>query len=112
MEDASLDVVMCTSVLEHLWDPDAVLRSSDVPRAGGVCLVNVPTWLGKWFLELSAFKLGTSGPEEIADHKHYFDPRDLWPGLVRAGFSPEWIRCRRHKFGLNTFAVCRLPVEP
>jgi SAM-dependent methyltransferase len=110
LDDASLDVVLCTSVLEHLWEPDDALRAfRRLLAPGGACLVNVPTWLGKRFLELSAFKLGTSGPEEIDDHKHYFDPKDLWPRLVRAGFSPQHIRCHRHKFGLNTFAVCRVP---
>ena len=43
------------------------------------------------------------------DHKRYYDPRDLWPLLVEAGFRPSSIRCYRHKFGLNTFAVCRVP---
>ena len=38
-------------------------------------------------------------------------PRDLWPMLVAAGFRPSAIRCRRHKFGLNTFAVCRADEE-
>ena len=42
------------------------------------------------------------------DHKWYFDPRDLWPMLVRAGFRRSQIRCHRHKFGLNTFAACRV----
>jgi hypothetical protein len=42
------------------------------------------------------------------DHKRYYDPRDLWPLLVDAGFRPSAIRCRRHKFTLNTFAVCRV----
>ena len=28
--------------------------------------------------------------------------------LVRAGFRPSEIRCHRHKFGLNTFAACRV----
>ena len=42
------------------------------------------------------------------DHKAYYDPRDLWPMLVEAGFKPSKITCFRHKFGLNTFAVCRL----
>ncbi len=41
------------------------------------------------------------------DHKMYYDPRDLWPLLVQAGFRPRDIRCFRHKFGLNTFARCR-----
>jgi len=69
--------------------------------------VNVPSWRGKRFLELSAYRLGLSPAEEIDDHKAYYDPRDLWPLLVRAGFRPSEIRCFRHKFGLNTFAVCR-----
>jgi hypothetical protein len=48
------------------------------------------------------------------DHKMYYDPRELWPCLVRAGFRPRDIQCRRHKFGLNTFAACRKPgtIEP
>ena len=44
------------------------------------------------------------------DHKRYYDPRDLWPMLVAAGWRPSEIRIRRHKFGLNTFAVCRVPL--
>ncbi|HET7489588.1 MAG TPA: methyltransferase domain-containing protein [Acidimicrobiales bacterium] len=107
--DASLDVVTCLNVLEHLWDPAAVLaecRRVVVP--GGVCLFNVPSWLGKRALELSAFRLGLSPAEEMDDHKAYYDPSDLWPLLVRAGFVPHNIRCFRHKLGMNTFAVCRV----
>ncbi len=63
------------------------------------------------FLEFAAFRLGVSPAEEMDDHKRYYDPRDLWPMLVAAGFRPSQIRCHRHKFGLNTFAVCRVPRE-
>jgi SAM-dependent methyltransferase len=106
--DASIDVVLCLSVLEHLSDPQAALDGFRRILAGeGVLLVNVPTWLGKTFLELSAFRLGLSPAIEMDDHKRYYDPRDLWPMLVRAAFRPSHIRCYRHKFGLNTFAVCR-----
>ncbi|HXZ83657.1 MAG TPA: methyltransferase domain-containing protein [Acidimicrobiales bacterium] len=105
----SLDVVLCISVLEHLVQPDIALREFHrVLRPGGVCVVNVPTWLGKRALELSAFRLGWSPADEMDDHKYYFDPKDLWPLLVQAGFLPHNIRCFRHKLGLNTFAVCRL----
>ena len=41
------------------------------------------------------------------DHKAYYDVKDFWPLLVRAGFRPSNIDCFPHKFGLNTFAVCR-----
>ena len=105
--DESLDLLLCLSVLEHLTDPLGALghfHRALVP--GGTALLNVPTWRGKWFLELAAFRLGVSPAEEMDDHKRYYDPRDLWPMLVEVGFKPSAIRCRRHKFGLNTFAVC------
>jgi SAM-dependent methyltransferase len=109
IEDASFDVILCLSVLEHLWEPDVALGDfRRLLRGGGVCVVNIPSWFGKWFLELSAFKLGLSPAVEMDDHKRYYDPRDIWPLLVRAGFPPHGIKVQRHKFGLNTFATCRL----
>ncbi|MDQ6900468.1 MAG: methyltransferase domain-containing protein [Candidatus Dormibacteraeota bacterium] len=110
--DRSQDVVICNSVLEHLWEPLTVLQGLErILVPGGVLLVNVPSWRGKLFLEFSAFRLGNS-PDEIDDHKMYYDPRDLWPLLVRAGFLPRDIRCFPHKFGLNTFASCRKASRP
>jgi SAM-dependent methyltransferase len=107
---ASLDVVMIVSVLEHLTDPLGTLKEiRRLLRPGGVMLVNVPSWRGKTYLELSAFKLGLSPAHEMDDHKAYYDVRDLWPLLVQAGFLPSQISCFSHKFGLNTFAACRLP---
>ena len=104
----SLDVILCVSVLEHLWHPDVALAEFHrILSPRGTCVVNVPSWRGKRFLELSAFRLGLSPAEEMDDHKRYFDPRDLWPLLVQAGFLPHGIRCYRHKLGLNTFAACR-----
>jgi SAM-dependent methyltransferase len=106
--DRSLDVVLCLSVLEHLTEPESTLRGlRRVLAPGGTCLINVPSWRGKWYLELSAFRLRLSPAEEMDDHKRYYDPRDLWPLLVASGFRPSAIRCYRHKFGLNTFAACR-----
>lgn len=109
LADQSLDVVLCMSVVEHLWEPQrALIEFRRVLRPGGVCAVNVPSWRGKRALEFSAFKLGLSPVCEMDDHKTYYDPRDLWPLLVRAGFRPHGIRCFRHKLTLNTFAVCRI----
>jgi SAM-dependent methyltransferase len=107
LPDASLDLVMCLSVLEHLWEPQRMLSECRRLLApGGTLLVNVPSWRGKRALEFSAFRLRLSPAEEMNDHKTYYDPKDLWPLLVRVGFTPEHIRCTTHKFGLNTFAIC------
>lgn len=107
--EASLDVVLLISVLEHLDEPERTLREiRRVLAPGGVALVNVPSWFGKRFLEIAAFRLHLAPAEEMDDHRRYYDPRDLWPLLVGAGFLPHGISCRRHKFAMNTFARCRV----
>ena len=108
LESETVDVVMLISVLEHLLEPQFVVQSAwRLLRPSGLLLVNVPTWVGKRFLELSAFRLGLSPKIEIDDHKMYYGKRDLWPMLVRSGFKPSQIRLSYHKFGLNLFAVAK-----
>lgn len=107
ISDSSEDVLMCMSVVEHLWEPQKALNEFyRILKPGGVCLINVPSWKGKKYLEYSAFVLGFSPEEEMQDHKMYYDVKDLWPMLVRSGFRPKQIQCFLHKFGLNCFAVC------
>lgn len=112
LENEIVDVVMLISVLEHLADPLFVIQSAwRLLRPSGLLLVNVPTWFGKGFLELSAFRLGLSPKVEMDDHKMYYGKRDLWPVLVRSGFKPSQIRLAYHKFGMNLFAEARKPVD-
>ena len=109
LKSRSFDVIMLISVLEHFSDPLETLSAcSQMLDPGGRLLVNVPTWRGKYFLELTAFRLGLSqnGKIEMDDHKMYYDKRDLWPLLVKAGFAPSRIHLHYHKFGLNLFGVC------
>jgi len=104
----ALDVVTIVSVLEHVIEPRRLLAEARRLLApGGVLLVNVPSWRGKRYLELSAFRLGLSPAAEMDDHKMYYDVKDLWPLLVEAGFLPSRIDCFSHKLGLNTFAACQ-----
>ena len=106
LQTQSFDIILMISVLEHLWEPQQVVSSCwKLLRPGGTLVINVPTWLGKEFLELSAFKLGLSPACEMDDHKMYYNKHDLWPLLVKAGFRPSRIHMRYHKFGLNLFAT-------
>ena len=113
LESEIVDIVMLISVLEHLVEPQFVIQSAwRLLRPTGLLLVNVPTWNGKRFLELSAFRLGFSPKVEVDDHRMYYDKRDLWPMLVKAGFRPSQIQLRYHKFGLNLFAAARKDDTP
>ncbi|MFN0029661.1 MAG: class I SAM-dependent methyltransferase [Acidimicrobiales bacterium] len=108
--DESLDAIICNNVIEHLDHAEETLgHLFRLTAPGGVCVINVPSWRGKRFLELAAFRLGMAPADEMNDHKTYYDPKDLWPLLVRAGFRPSEISVRRHKGGLNTIASCRKP---
>jgi 2-polyprenyl-3-methyl-5-hydroxy-6-metoxy-1,4-benzoquinol methylase len=107
----SLDAVVCNSILEHLWEPGVALgHVKRVLRpAGGIAFINVPSWRGRLFLETAAFRLKLMPAEEMDDHKRYYSPSELWTLLVASGFRPmEILRCRSHKLGLNTYAVCRV----
>lgn len=109
----TMDAVMLISVLEHLAEPQFALESAwRLLKPSGLLLINVPTWVGKRFLEFSAFRLGLSPKVEMDDHKMYYGKRDLWPILVRSGFEPSQIRLRYHKFGLNLFAAARKKDRP
>jgi SAM-dependent methyltransferase len=106
LQSQTFDAVLLISVLEHLSDPLLVIESvRGLLKPPGVLLINVPTWRGKGLLEFFAFRLGLSPKTEMDDHKMYYDKRDLWPLLVRAGFKPSLIKLRYHKFGLNLFAA-------
>ena len=110
LEGEQLDVVMLISVLEHLSEPQVILQTAwRLLKPSGILLINVPTWLGKSFLELSAFRLGLSPKVEMDDHKMYYNKRSLWPLLVRAGFKPSQIHLRYHKLGLNLLATATKP---
>lgn len=103
---AKVDLLLLISVLEHLEEPEQVLRECyRVLKPGGTMLINVPTWRGRWFLELAAFRFGLCPAEEIDDHKLYYDTAILWPMLVKAGFKPKQIKIKAIKFGLTLFAV-------
>jgi len=88
MEPASLDLVLCLDVLEHLVDPWAVVnRLSPLLRPGGRLLVSVPNirnWKFLWRLLTKAdFHYTDAG---LLDRTHLrFFVRDTAAALAKAG---------------------------
>lgn len=102
----SLDLVVMNSVLEHLDYPVETLEIiRRILKPGGILFINVPSWFGKIFLEFTSFRLGLSPAEEMEDHRRYYNKRELWLELRRSGFLPSKMKIRRHKLGMNVFAI-------
>ena len=102
----SLDLVVMNSVLEHLDYPVETLETiRRILKPGGILFINVPSWFGKIFLEFAAFRLSLSPAAEMEDHRRYYNRRELWLELRRSGFLPSKMKVRRHKLGMNVFAI-------
>ena len=103
---ASFDVVTMLAVLEHLSHPVQVLAEvRRVLRPAGTLVLTVPSHAAKPVLEFLAFRLKIVSPAEIADHKHYFDRRDVQAACGDAGLRVE--THRYFQLGMNNFALAR-----
>lgn len=86
-DDASFDVVTMLAVLEHLAEPEAIVfEVNRVLKPGGVFVGTVPSTWSKPVLEFLSFKLNIVNPDEIRDHKQYFNRELLSALFEKAGF--------------------------
>jgi 2-polyprenyl-3-methyl-5-hydroxy-6-metoxy-1,4-benzoquinol methylase len=77
-DDASFDIVTMLAVLEHLDHPEDIMREiSRILRPGGGLVLTVPSWYAKPVLEFLSYRVGIISPDEIRDHKRYFNREDL-----------------------------------
>ena len=88
---ASLDVVLCLSVLEHLWEPQRRPRElRRVLAPGGVVPAQRAVVAGQAVPRARRRSgSGSAPPRRWTTTRRYYDPRDLWPMLVQAGFRPQ-----------------------
>jgi cyclopropane fatty-acyl-phospholipid synthase-like methyltransferase len=108
LPEPQVDAVSMLAVLEHLDQDvaDAVLSEvRRVLRSDGRLVLTVPTPSAKPVLEFLAFRLGVVNPDEIRDHKIYYDRGRLESSLARHGFAIE--RYRTFQLGWNSLCVAR-----
>jgi SAM-dependent methyltransferase len=104
--DATFDVAVSLANIEHLENPETVVREiSRVLKTGGVLLLTTPTKAAKPVLEFLAFRLHIISEREIRDHKRYFSGDELCRMCRDCGFS-EWTY-RTFQGGMNGFLIAK-----
>lgn len=100
----SFEVVTMLAVLEHLDNPAEVVKEAlRVLTPGGIFAGTVPSKAAKPVLEFLSYRLGIVNPDEIRDHKCYYDRTLLVRTLTDAGFCH--VQHRYFQCGMNNFFV-------
>jgi 2-polyprenyl-3-methyl-5-hydroxy-6-metoxy-1,4-benzoquinol methylase len=102
-KDNQFDLITMLAVLEHLEQPEIVIKEIyRILKPAGTFIMTTPSKLAKLILEFSAFKLHLIDERSIADHKRYFNKKELSKILSSSGFIIEKISY--FELGCNLFA--------
>lgn len=92
---ASFDVVVLGAVLEHLYDPDTVMKKiSEILKPGGLLYVDVPNEKGLYFMVGNAY-------QRIRGRKWCVNLAPTFPPFHVFGFGPESLKSLLGKHGLE-----------
>ena len=93
--EGEFDVVILSAVLEHLYDPDAVIRKiSECLRPGGLLYLDVPNERGLFF------KLGNAY-QKLRGRQWSVNLSPTFPPFHIFGFSPNALRTLLKKYDLE-----------
>lgn len=104
LNDECCDCVFMIAVLEHLERPESMLE--EIHRAlkkDGKVVITTPTKAAKRVLEFMAFQLHVINEDEIREHKHYYNKKEIVELFEKCGFSD----CMYKKFmlGMNSRVI-------
>lgn len=86
------DIICCDQVLEHVNDPEGVLRELHLMmKSNGVAFFSVPNYSKKKLKDqIKKANSGTPIPKELNpwEHLNYFTPESFYSMIIRMGFKP------------------------
>jgi 2-polyprenyl-3-methyl-5-hydroxy-6-metoxy-1,4-benzoquinol methylase len=103
MKDKTFDTIVASAVIEHIdfGEVFAIFKKFRV-NPGGIILLTTPTKLAKPLLELLAF-LNILDKENIKEHKHYWNKKEIFALAHQSGFKIK--EYRKFQLGFNQLAV-------
>lgn len=88
LRDECCDTVFMIAVLEHLEQPKKILEEAfRILKTDGMLVITTPTKAARIILELMAFKLHIINEEEVREHKHYYNKKEIFKLFHKCGFS-------------------------
>ena len=102
-QDDFFDCITSMATFEHFENPADLAREFlRVLKRGGLVVLTVPTKKSKRLLDFLS-GLRVLNPDEIRDHKAYYDPEDVRKIFLSAGFKD--VKSRPFELGLNMLYV-------
>ena len=92
--------------MKHLNMENAIIENSNkLLNENGIIIITTPTKIAKPILEFLAYKLKLINEDEIREHKHYYNKRELFSWLENKGFKIE--KYKLFQFGFNQIIIGR-----
>lgn len=108
INDSEVDKVFLNAVLEHLENPERVLSEAfRILKSGGCIIMTTPTRIAKPVLEFLSFRLKIIDPEEILEHKHYYNKADIEELIIKTGNLSTLEKYRLWELGFNSLIILR-----
>jgi 2-polyprenyl-3-methyl-5-hydroxy-6-metoxy-1,4-benzoquinol methylase len=106
LENESVDCVIMAAVLEHLNNPENIIKESHrILKKGGMFLLTTPSVYSKPILEFLALKLKVINKEDILEHKKYYKPSEIIELFVECGFDKKNIKYKYFELFFNILII-------
>lgn len=106
IQDKKFDTIVALAVIEHIEYADVfeilkMFRQKHL-KPGGKVFLTIPTKISKPILEFMA-TAGLLDRDNIAEHKHYWDKKEVYELAEKSGFVVE--KYKKFQCGLNQLVL-------